>query len=136
MIDILEKIKQEEGFRAEMYDCPAGFKTIGYGINLEMTPIPEPIAELWLRHILSSINLQIARHEWFRSLNDDRRVVILDMCYQMGVSGVLKFKRMIAAIESGDYDEAANQMADSKWAKEDSPNRARRNIKVMRDGCL
>jgi len=134
MIDIIQKIKQEEGFESEMYDCPAGYKTIGYGVNLETTPIPEPVARAWVKHILNDINVSMAKYEWFRFLDRNRRVVILDMCYQMGVSGVLKFKKMIAAIEQGNFDEAANQMLDSKWAKTDSPNRAMRNSNIMRGG--
>lgn len=134
MIDILEKIKQEEGFCADMYDCPSGYKTIGYGINLETTPIPEPIARAWTKYLISGLNLDIAEHDWYRKLDHDRRMIILDMCYQMGVNGVLRFKKMIAAIEGGDYEEAANQMMDSKWARHDSPARALRNATIMRDG--
>ena len=45
-----------------------------------------------------------------------------------GLSG---FGRMLAAMERGDYDTAAKEMLDSKWAKQDSPARARRLAKVM-----
>ena len=134
-MNILEKLEMEEGFRERMYDCPAGKKTIGIGVNLETTPIPKTVAQEWVRHILNDINVEMARHEWFRTLNHDRRVVIQDMCYQMGVSGVLGFGNMIKAIEKRDWERAAAEMLDSKWAMQ-TPARATRNADAMRSGSL
>ena len=134
-MNILEKLELEEGFRERMYDCPAGKKTIGIGVNLEATPIPKAVAQEWVRHILNDINVEMAKHDWYRTLNHDRRVVIQDMCYQMGVSGVLAFKNMISAIENRDWERAANEMLDSRWA-EQTPNRANRNANGMRTGGL
>ena len=37
------------------------------------------------------------------------------MCYQMGVSGVSKFKNMLNACKEHNWKEMANQMEDSKW---------------------
>ena len=52
------------------------------------------------------------------------------MAYQLGVNGVLKFKKMIEALRSKDYKEASKQGLDSLWAKQ-TPQRANRLMKRM-----
>ena len=116
-----------------MYKCPAGYLTIGYGINLETTPIPEHIAELWLAHELNRVESQLMCLDWFISLDQNRREAIIDMAYNMGVAGVCKFKNMIAAVRRKDYETAAKELMDSKYAV-DVPNRARRNHDIMLTG--
>jgi lysozyme len=60
--------------------------------------------------------------------------VIVEMCYQMGVPGVFKFVNMVAALMVKNYERAAEEMLDSKWAKSDSPKRALALAKIMREG--
>jgi len=130
-MDIVEKVKSEEGFEADMYTCPGGYLTIGYGINLESTPIPKYIAELWLKHELERREEALLALPWYQGLNDDRRVAIQDMAYNLGFSGLMKFKRMISAIYQKNYRLAATEMLNSKYAR-DVPNRANRNAEIMR----
>jgi lysozyme len=56
--------------------------------------------------------------EWFRILDNERQLVLIDMC-KMGYQNFLSFKRMIKAISLGNYDDAAQEMLDSKWAQTD-----------------
>lgn len=58
------------------------------------------------------------------------RVVLACMCFQLGKRGVSKFVKMLAAIESGDYYTAANEMLDSEWAKQ-TKRRAKAMAKLM-----
>ena len=57
-----------------------------------------------------------------------------NMGYQLGIAELMGFKRMLAAMERGDYEAAAREMLDSKWARQDSPGRARRLAERMRRG--
>ena len=57
------------------------------------------------------------------------------MAYQMGVDGLFKFKKMIAALGKGDWNEAAHQALDSRWAKQ-TPARAERHAAVIANGNL
>lgn len=132
---VLDKIKKEEGFRARMYDCPSGKKTVGYGINLEATPIPEPVADHWLRHEIDGIRNELVQHEWFNAMSIQRQGVIIDMAYNMGVVGVLGFRRMIMALSAHDYETAAREMLDSQYARQ-VPNRAQRNAESLITGVL
>ena len=55
---------------------------------------------------------------WYRHLNDTRKMVLIDMCFNLGMPRLKKFKRMIAAMERIDYTNAAAEMLDSRWARQ------------------
>jgi lysozyme len=61
-------------------------------------------------------------------------VVIIGMAFQLGTSGMLGFRRAIAAARDGRWDVAADEMLDSKWAREDTPARAQRMARQMETG--
>jgi len=46
--------------------------------------------------------------------------------FQMGLPSVLKFRDMLACLKKGDYEGAHREALDSKWARQDSPERAKR----------
>jgi len=66
-------------------------------------------------------------------LNPTRTGVLVEMVFQMGVAGVAEFKNFLAAIRSRDWDTAANEMLDSKWAKQ-TPERANALSEIFRHG--
>ena len=127
----ISQLKIDEGFREFMYKCSAGKTTIGYGLNLE-AGITEEEAHIILRHRLRRISRSLD-YNWYRNLNDVRKGVILNMVYQMGLTGVLKFRKMIAAMADNKFNTAADEMMDSAWFKQ-TPNRAQRLIDIMRSG--
>ena len=55
------------------------------------------------------------------------------MAFNLGVGGLFKFRRMITALERGDFDAAANEMVDSAWYWQVG-RRAQRLTKMMRTG--
>ena len=63
---------------------------------------------------------------------EDGRDVIYEMCYQLGVTGVSKFKKTLAYIENSEYKMASKEMLDSKWARQ-TPNRAKRLSDIIKD---
>ncbi len=133
MNGVLDKIKKEEGFRADMYQCCEGFNTIGIGFNLDAIKMPEEVADLWLTLIVNELSGKMMRYEWFKMLSNARKICIIDMTYQLGINGVLNFKNMISAIEQANFALASFEMLDSRWAKQ-TPNRATRNAEIMRSG--
>ena len=68
----------------------------------------------------------------FNKLSPERQVVLIDMAHQLGKDGLSKFYNMKKALDSGDFETASKEMLNSKWAKKDSPNRAKRNANIMR----
>lgn len=118
MNKLIEQLKRHEGFRSKVYKDSAGILTIGYGTNLEHRGVSELEAELMLytdvRHIKASLN----KHVWFTELNDVRQEAIINMAYNLGINGLLKFKKMIYYLKEQNYDMASKEALDSKWAKQ------------------
>lgn len=131
MTDLEREVADDEGFRSHIYKCTAGAWSIGYGTNLS-DGIDRDEALLLMRHRPGKVVASLeSRLPFWAKLTDDRRRVLANMGYQMGMGGLMGFRRMLAAMERGDYDTAGKEMMDSKWAKHDSPARARRLAKVM-----
>ena len=124
---LLEDIKAEEGFSAVVYKCTEGFDTIGYGTKM---PITKEEAELILNHRLNQTKAQLTSYLYDLDIKQEAWDILFNMAYQLGVNGVLKFKKMIEALRSKDYKEASKQGLDSLWAKQ-TPNRANRLMKRM-----
>lgn len=108
---------RHEGLKLKPYLCTAGKLTIGVGRNIQDRGITYQEAMMLLENDIRLIKAQLSQHEWFFSLDLIRKEVIIDMAF-MGVAKLLGFKKMIAAIEKGDYREAAFEMLDSDWANQ------------------
>ena len=70
---------------------------------------------------------------WWRTLSYVRQRVLANMCFNMGIEGLLEFKHMLGCITAGDYDGASQAMLDSKWADEVG-ERSDRLAEMMKDG--
>jgi len=70
---------------------------------------------------------------WFDQLNEPRKAVIVGMCFQLGLNGMLGFKRTLASVRDERFEDAANGMLTSKWAKQ-TPKRVRRLAAQMASG--
>lgn len=121
-MSLLEDIKFEEGFKGEPYICTEGFLTVGYGTKF---PLDEKECSMLLEYRLSKMQHELDSSLYYLQIDKDAWDILYNMAYQMGASGVLKFKNMIKALEEQDYRQAAIEMLDSKWAKQ-TPNRAYR----------
>jgi lysozyme len=70
---------------------------------------------------------------WWRKLCDVRQDVLVNMAFNMGVEGLLKFRHMLTAAEDGHYYAAAAEMRASQWAKQ-LPKRSHRLAAQMATG--
>ena len=132
---MIEQIKLDEGLRLRMYKCTADKWTVGYGFNLDANPITEDIAHQLLILILSDVEDSLFKHGLLGpEHNDARKAVMLNMAYQMGVNGLLGFKKAIKAYRELDYKTASAEMLNSKYAKIDTPSRARKMAEQMLTG--
>jgi len=128
---LLENLKFSEGFRGEPYSDSLGFLTIGYGTKL---PLSKEEAEQILVSRLSAkiIELQ-TKKPVILELSENAQNALFEMAYQLGVNGLLKFKKMWKALEKKDFKKASLEALDSRWAKQ-TPNRANRIAQVIREG--
>lgn len=112
-----DQIIKHEGLKLNLYQCSAGKWTIGVGRNLEDNGITEAEAMTMLNHDIQACENQLyIAMPWVSQLSDPRRAVLLNMCFNLGFHGLCKFKKMLGACEAGDYERAAAEMLDSKWA--------------------
>ena len=126
----IEKILEEEGFRAKPYPDPIhgwDVPTFGHGLTYITEAQSKQIAT---EHYQGKWD-QLIVFDWFYNLPEEAQNIVAHMAYQMGVRGVLNFKKMIAALKEENYHLASIEMLDSKWAKQ-TPERARRLAKRMR----
>ena len=131
MTDLEREVADDEGFMRIPYRCTSGKLSIGYGTNIQ-DGITKDEALLLMRHRLGKVVAALeSRLPFWPKLTDDRRRVLANMGYQLGIAGLMGFKRMLAAMERGDYDTAGKEMMDSKWARSDSPARAQRLRTMM-----
>ncbi len=136
MIDykaLRKEIEIDEGRRDKVHTCSMGKLTIGVGHNIEDNPLPDEVIDLLFNMDIEQTVIECERFDWYKTLSPLRQRVIVNMAFNMGVSGVLKFKKMIAAIEIGDFDEAATQMMHSKWYRQVG-DRAERLCQMMETG--
>ena len=133
MKDLLESIKRHEGFVEHVYKCTEGFDTIAYGFAIKDLEIPEHIAEELLIIKLEKLKRNAnARFKWLEDMPQEVQAVVLNMCYQLGVTGVSKFRKAISALQEGDWQEAADEMLDSLWARQ-TPDRATELSNIVRN---
>lgn len=126
-------VARHEGLRLRPYRDTTGHWTIGFGLNLDAGLTREE-AEWLLRHRLAqTMDALVPELLWWGRLDEVRRAVLVDMAYNLGVAGLLKFHRTLAAVEAGDYEAAARGMLASRWARQVG-TRARRLAGMMRTG--
>lgn len=131
--NIVEYIKEAEGFFPVKYVCSAGVLSIGYGTALtrglypyekeklginsikELHEIDKETAEYLLKNELYEIITKLEQIEWIYELDVRIMPVVLDMCYNLGVNGWLKFVKAIEALRNKNYPEAMIEILDSKY---------------------
>lgn len=129
-----KQLTLHEGVRLKPYRCTAGKLTIGIGRNLDDVGITQDEAMLMLRtdmaRAIAAVRTELP---WYERLDNIRQRVLVDMCFNLGIDGLLAFKQTLSAIASGDYDRAATEMLNSRWAGQVG-ERARRLARMMRTG--
>jgi lysozyme len=108
---------QHESYRQFPYVDTTGHLTIGIGRNLADRGISQTEAFYLLDEDASYFTSKLSHYlPFFLKLSENRQIALVDMCFNLGVQGFLNFKDMILALESHDYERAAKEMLDSKWA--------------------
>lgn len=133
---LVERIKLGEGFSGKIYLDTNGNPTGGYGHHFAVGSLLDP--EVW--DLIFEFDLRVAAFEYNKlptavraQVNQVRQEVLLEMIFNMGLPRLLGFKKMLAAVEAGDFETAAKEMLNSLWAKQVG-KRADRLAELMRTG--
>lgn len=117
--NIRELLLRDEGCVLKAYKDQVGKTTIGVGRNLDDKGISLAEAELMLDNDISEYTAAvIAELPWVARLDEPRRAVLVSMGFNLGVAGLLKFKKFLAAAEKGNWTQAKIEGLDSKWARQ------------------
>jgi len=117
-----ERLKQtltrHEGKKHMMYKCSVGVDTVGVGHAMTQ-PLSDRVIDLLLEDDIIIAVEDLRRNIlFFDDLPEDVQEVLVNMSFNLGISRLLHFKKMFAAIAEEDWSEAADQALDSKWAKQ------------------
>lgn len=136
---LFRMLKEHEGFVPNAYRDSEGYLTIGYGRLIDQRKgggISRFEAHELLDNDVRSKMKDLDEHiPWWRSLDEPRQVALVDMAFNLGVTGLMGFKRMLMALEQQQWQRAAQEALNSLWAKQVG-NRANEIAKIFVDGRL
>jgi len=148
---LVRELVRDEGLRLSPYRCTAGKLTTGVGRNLDGNPMTaeelgcighdgrsKPITKEQAHYLLVNDIYKVSNDldrslPWWQELDDTRKRVLANMCFNMGIGTLLTFKNTLHLIHTARYFEASKAMLRSKWASQVGA-RASRLAKLMADG--
>jgi lysozyme len=139
------QLEREEDRVPYAYQDSKGYWTIGVGRLVDKRKggrLHDSEIDLLLANDIREKTAQVVEAlDWAARLDEPRMAVLVGMCFQMGIGsaetgkGLLGFRLTLPAIRDGHYSHAAALMLESKWAKVDSPARARRMARQIETGA-
>lgn len=136
--ELTKQLRRDEGEVLTAYQDHLGFWTLGVGRLIDKRKgggiTPEESAYLLSNDIDKREAELLRRAPWMANLDPARFGALLNMSFQLGVSGLMGFKNTLAMVRAGDYDGAAVAMLESTWAKQ-TPERAERISKQVKTGA-
>ena len=126
---LIERIGVNEVFPRKPYQCSEGVWTIGHGL----TWLTEEESLHILTGRISQLHLKLLDDlDWYKDMPPEVQGILIEMVYQIGFSGVMKFRKMIANMQGKNWKGAADEMLDSLWARQ-TPSRANRLADIVRE---
>lgn len=128
---LTEELRSDEGEKLFAYQDHLGFWTIGVGILIDQRKgggITSEESSYLLANRIASKRAELTRRlPWFTQLDPVRQDGLLNMAFQMGVDGLLKFNNSLEMIRTQQWQAASQNLHQSEWAKQ-TPARAERVI--------
>lgn len=136
--DLLADLERDEGFRSCAYQDSEGYWTIGHGILIDKrvkgAGITREESRWLMQRRLDRAEIELSKAlPWVDELPEGVKRGLLNMAYNLGVPRLLKFKRMLTALKHREWQTAAAEALDSKWARQVGP-RSARIAKLIRGG--
>ena len=124
---LMNELMLDEGYKYEIYLDHLGYPTFGVGHLITEkdeeygkevgTPISKERIEKCLQQDIKIVCEELDMNEpWWRDLDNNRQRVVANMCFNLGYPRFSKFKKFIAAMQVSQWEKAAEEMMDSKWA--------------------
>lgn len=117
-MNIKDLLIKHEGMALYPYIDSVGKTTIGIGRNIDDNGISEQEALFMLENDLRRVRLELEGYPWYQGLSEVRQNALLDMCFNLGITRFRGFRKMIHALEIGDFIAASIEMLDSRWSQQ------------------
>jgi lysozyme len=129
-----DRIRKEEGLRLKPYLDTVGKMTIGYGRNLANKGISQVEANYLFNNDIQEVIDDLVMHlDYWPTLKPKYQAVLVDLCFNLGIAGLLQFKNMLAAMCRGDDTIARASLLDSVAYKQE-PNRLNALAEIISKG--
>jgi lysozyme len=116
-MSLQEDLIRHEGYRKHLYEDTEGHLTIGVGYNIDERGLPDYIIKLLLSDTIIEAKTELLRiYKPYQSLSRIRQDVLINMMFNLGAPRFQTFKKFWKAIRNSDFNTAADEMLDSKWA--------------------
>ena len=136
MSDLISMLKRHEGVRSKVYMCSAGYETIAVGRNISESGLG--LSDDEIDYLLAN-DIKRVREEltdsyfWFPAMNEARQDALVDISFNLGQTRLRGFVKAIEAMSREQFDIAADEFMDSKWATQVG-NRAIQVTEMIRTG--
>lgn len=131
-----KQIQDEEGRVPYVYKDSEGLWTIAVGCLIDQRGggLDDEEIDFLFNHRYAKKRAELLKaFPWVVGLSIARFDALMNMSYQLGVSGLSHFHNMMVALGSGDWDKAYTEAKDSLWAKQ-TPERAERVATQLKTG--
>lgn len=121
MSNLVAQLKRHEGVKKFCYLCPAGFETIGVGRNISENNglgLSDDEIDYLLQNDIKRCKQELIALSWFVDLDEVRQDAIVNLCFNLGLTRLMGFKLAMAAMAEANYEKAAYEFYDSRWAKQ------------------
>ena len=120
MSKLSDQLRIHEGVRSHVYLCTAGYETIGVGRNIAKSGIglSDDEIDYLLENDIKRCKQELVSLSWFSDLDPVRQDAIVNLCFNLGLTRLMGFQNAMGAMAVGDYEKAADEFLDSRWAKQ------------------
>lgn len=136
MNKLISQLKRHEGVRTHAYECTAKMITVGVGRNIDENGgigLSDDEIEYLLENDIKRCKQELLALPWFPQIDSVRQDALINLCFNLGMTRLLKFEKALTAMSVGDYERASLEFMDSRWATQVG-NRADEVCEMIRTG--
>ena len=131
------ELLMDEGKRSKPYHDTVGKITIGIGRNLSDIGLREDEIQYLFNNDVDSVILDLNQHlPWWLDQPEPVQRALANLCFNLGITKLLKFKNTLSCIKQGEYTLAVENLKKSKWFKQVQRSRSARIFKLLMEGYV
>lgn len=118
---LISRVVEHEGIKKFAYTDTLGYTTVGIGRCIDSRVgkgLSVDECFYLLNNDLKECRSQLTKYDWFTNQDEARQGALIELCFNLGITGLLGFKNMIDALKRKSYAEAVKHLKDSKWSSQ------------------